>query len=177
MKSQDIDYFAPPETPELGIMLRIKGSYRRYFVACEMRDHGLASVPEAWRQESLTEAFKSMLAHANPRHRGGEDLPNLASGEVEIARVQLLDSIHGEVTSLRARREGGRIALRLVDENDTEFDLPKAVIDSPFTVVELAQFLSDCDPSPLESKCKLGVSSWFYPDLQAAAQRWFRKPR
>jgi len=174
MKSNDIDYFAPPETPELGVMMRIKGSYRRYFVASEMRDHGFDSVPEVWRQESLTEAFKGMLSSKNPRHRGGEDLPDLEPGEVEIARVQLLNSVHGEVTSLRARREGGRIALRLVDEYDTEFDLPEAAIDRPFTAKELAEFLSSCDPSPLESSCKMGVSSWFYPDLQAAAEPFMR---
>lgn len=175
MNSKDIDYFAPLEDPDLSMFLRIKGNYRRYFVAREISENGLDSVPEEWRQESLTEPFKALLGARNPSYRGGEDLPDLEPGEIEIARVQLLDSVHGEVTSLRARRQGGRIALRLVDEYDTDFDLPKAVIDRPFTVRELAQFLSDCDPSPLESSCKLGVSSWFYPDLQVTAEPMIRR--
>ena len=177
MKSQPIDYFAPLEPPELNILLRIKGSYRRYFVAYEIRDKGLESVPEVWCQESLPEAFKEMLGSTHPRYRGGEDLEDLEPGEVEIARVQLLNSVHGEVTSLRAHRTGELIELRMVDEWDTEFTLPYTVIDRPFTAAGLAKFLSDCHPSPLESSCKLGVDSWFYPKLQAAAERWIRKPQ
>jgi len=57
------------------------------------------------------------------------------------------------------------------------FTLPQTFIVRPFTAAKLARFLSECDPSPLESSCQLGVDSWFYPKLQAAAQRWFRKPR
>jgi len=177
MKSKDIDYFAPPEMTEVGILMRIKGNYRRYFVACEIRDNGLDSVPEEWRQESLTEPFKALLGSRNPSYRGGEDLPDLEPGEVEIARVQMVTSVHGEVTSLRARRVGEHIALRLVDEWGTDFTLPETVIERPFTAAKLAWFLSECDPSPLESSCQLGVDSWFYPKLQAAAERWIRKPQ
>ena len=61
--------------------------------------------------------------------------------------------------------------------HQTTFTLPETVIERPFTAAKLARFLSECDPSPLESSCKLGVDSWFYPKLQAAAERWIRKPQ
>ena len=165
------DYFAETNDDGLRVLMRIKGSYRRYFVACAIRDTGLDSVPELWRQESLTEMFKQVLGSRNPSYRGGEDLPDLDPGEVEIARVQLLNSVHGEVTSLRARRQARRIALRVVDEYETEFDLPSTTISKPFTAEELLESLAQCDPSPLESSCKIGVSSWFYPDIETLAAK------
>jgi hypothetical protein len=159
------DYLAEPPTIELAVLMRIKGSWRRLMVAREMKQHGLLSVPDLWRGESIPETLKSMLAAPDPRRRGGEDLPSLAPGEVEIARLQLLDTVHGEVTSLRARRDGARIALRLVDEQRTDFRLPHATIDRPFTSEELMQFLRACHPSPFRSDLRSGLSSWFHPDL------------
>lgn len=59
------------------------------------------------------------------------------------------------------------ITLCLVDEYETEFDLPGDSIDRPFTSAELIRFLADCSPSPLESDCQLRISSSFHDDLQA----------
>jgi len=46
----------------------------------------------------------------------GFDLPTLLPTEVEIARLRLAETVHQEVTSIRARRVGRRIAYRIVDE-------------------------------------------------------------
>lgn len=48
--------------------------------------------------------------------RSGFDLPTLLPTEVEMARLRLAETGHQEVTSIRARRVGRRIAYRIVDE-------------------------------------------------------------
>jgi hypothetical protein len=70
--------------------------------------------------------LKNWLGRQNPQFRGGEDLPDLENGEVEIARLTLANSVHGEVTSLRAKltKEDGKISLRMVDEYESEIKLP-----------------------------------------------------
>jgi hypothetical protein len=107
--------------------------------------------------ESRRNAFASGIGEREP----------LALARDEIARVALVDSVHGEVTSLRAQRGPGSISLCLVDEYETEFDLPRESIDRPFTSAELIRFLAECSPSPLESECQLRISSPFHGDLQA----------
>ncbi len=86
--------------------------------------------------------------------------------EVEVVRVSLVDTIHGEVISLRARKAGGRIQLRLVDEYETEFELPYTAIDAPLSAEDLIKFLASCDPSPFDNECQLEIESQFYKGLQ-----------
>jgi len=55
------------------------------------------------------------------RDRSGRDLRAFPATEVEIVRLQLTETIHEEVTSIRARRVGGRITYRIVSEVLTEY--------------------------------------------------------
>ena len=51
---------------------------------------------------------REALGAIHPQLRSGEDLRPGSRDEVEIARITL-DSVHGEVTSIRARLRSGRI--------------------------------------------------------------------
>ena len=166
MIGKPVDDFAPPSSLEEAIIRRIKGDYRKVFITKTIQQDGLDSIPSLWTGHSLQEMFKGMLTSQNPRNRGGEDLPDLADGEVEIVRVSLADSVHGEVTSLRAQRTSDAILLRLVDEYETEFELPLSEIAQPFSAAELIEFLLGCSPCPLESSCQLRIASPFYKGLQ-----------
>lgn len=100
------DYFAPANSAEDAMLRRIKGNFRRQMISKNILNEGLPSVPELWSAHEISEDFKGILTStAGPRARGGEDLPDLAEGEVEIARLTLVDSVHGKVTSLRAKRD------------------------------------------------------------------------
>jgi hypothetical protein len=167
MSTRPIDYFAPPSSLEEAVVRRIKGNHRKLFIAEAIRQDGLDSIPPQWTAHDLDELFKTMLMSRNPRNRGGEDLPDLDEGEVEVARISLADSVHGEVTSLRARKAGGRIKLRLVDEYQTEFDLPTAELAAPFAAEELVEFFEACEPCPFDTDCRLSIASPFYDGLQA----------
>jgi hypothetical protein len=56
--------------------------------------------------------------------------------------------------------------LRLVDEYETEFEIPHSKIAQPFTAAALIEWFAGCDPCPLESDCQLRIASPFYEGLQ-----------
>lgn len=166
MSNPNIDYFAKPKSLEEAVLRRIKGADRRAMVADLIKRDGLDSIPVELTTQNLDEHRGTWWKLLGWRASGGEDLPNLKKSEVEIARVRNVDTIHGEVTSLRAIRRGKKIQLRLCDEYRTEFTLPTESIDKPFSSSELIRFLADCDPSPFDNECTMEIASPFYTDLQ-----------
>ena len=173
------DYFSPPTTTAQAALRCAKGNMRRAMLASALeRGDSLDSVPDAWLQHDLPAFNKALLQRLHPQARGGEDLPDLLEGEVEIVRITLVDSVHGEVMSLRARKvakKGFRLAL--VDEYQTEYSLPRVKFDRSLTDVELLQLLAATDPCPLRSYCQLKLDSSFYPALDETAERLQVKQR
>jgi len=168
-----IDYFKLAVTAEEEIVRRIKGNYRRQFVSRAMQDEGVGSVPDAWKDHDISEVLKGVLGQQNPRFRGGEDLPDLEEGEVEIARLTLANSVHGEVTSLRAKQDqqSGKISLRMVDEYESKITLPYQLADMPLTLQQVVCLFRDADPSPMKFGCEIEFQSFFHPDLNEVAEQ------
>jgi hypothetical protein len=106
-----------------------------------------------------------------PHGHGGEDLPDLDQGEVEIARLSLVNSVHGEVTSLRAKRDPRdlSILLSMVDEYETKYELPKRKVSAPLTAEEVLVTFRDAEPTPSDTSCQIEFSSFFYPNLDFLA--------
>jgi hypothetical protein len=134
----------------------------------------------------------------------GEYLPDFEGDEVEIARVTLA-STTGDVISIRARRQGGRIRYRIVDEyeGETVFHCAPEESAAPLTMRELVELMNTargegmypdygtglttvwCDfhvdngSSPESMVGFVRVSSEFYPDLrryyEAEAAGWLEK--
>jgi len=174
MKNERPDYFVEASSVEAAVLRGIKGNFRRGMVAKSLltETEGLASIPEPWRAPDISEQLKNVLTStAGPQARGGEDLPDLVQGEVEIARLTLVDSVHGEVTSLRAKRdpEDSSILLSMADEYETEFELPYAQSLSPLTAEEVLVIFRDVEPTPTDTSCQFRLDSFFYPDLDALA--------
>jgi hypothetical protein len=168
-----IDYFKPAVTAEEEMIRRIKGNYRRQFVSRAIQDEGVDSVPEPWKGHEISAVLKGVLGQQHPRFRGGEDLPDLANSEVEIARLTLTNSVHGEVTSLRTKRsvESGKISLGMVDEYESEITLPYRIADMPLTSEQVVSLFRDADPSPTNFGCEFEFQSFFHPDLNETAER------
>src|SRR4030095_12149683 len=143
-----IDYFKSAITAEEAMIRRIKGNYRRQFVSRAIQDEGVDSIPEPWKGHEISAVLKGVLGKQHPRFRDGEDLPDLANGEVEIARLTLTNSVHGEVTSLRAKRimERDKITLRMVDEYESEITLPYRIADMPLTSEQVVSLFRDASP-------------------------------
>ena len=168
-----IDYFSPAETPEEDALRIIKGNFRRVFIEHQIAMEGLESIPPAWLKHNLSEVLSNMLGAKSPNARGGEDLPDLEEGEVEIARLSLTSSVHGEVTSLRARRssDADKISLRMVDEYETEYDLPYESAHASLSDEDVARLFLEAEPCPAETSCEIEVQSYFHPRLSELVER------
>jgi len=165
------DYFKPT-TPVETALHRIKGNMRRAMVLAAIEHDGFDTIPERWLAHDLTDDLKGQLGWQQPNYRGGEDLPDLLDGEVEIARVSLVDSVHGEVTSLRARKDGDdeSILLRIVDEyGDIEYELERDTFHTPRTAAEVLEVFKNSEPCACSSSCEQRFSSNFYPGLDELA--------
>jgi hypothetical protein len=187
VQERDLDY--RPRSyfvtdPESAIMSRIKGAARRATV----RKMGLANVDELTRAESLSATERAAVSRLHPGLMGGEYLPDLEFGEVEIARLEL-KSTTGDVLSFRARWLGTSIQYRLVDEYQSDFLLAFCRSDLPLTLGEMIQVLGEFpeyyrdfnlehadDPKELVDFVR--VSSEFYPELAAyfkeEAEAWYQ---
>ena len=140
----------------------------------------------------LPDAIRTAIGRIHPSLMGGLYLPEFLPNEVEIARVQL-QSVTGDVISVRARPEGGRIAYRVVDEYDTEYSVAPASSTRPLTLEAIASLIENADPDssahgglalgavqmnvidggcdPREMVGFATVTSRFYPELGA----WFER--
>jgi len=176
MNNSRPDYFQPT-TPVETMLRRIKGNTRRAMVIAAVEQDGIDTIPEPWLAHDLSDNLKGALGSQQPDYRGGEDLPDLLDGEVEIARVSLVDSVHGEVTSLRARRDndGSAILLTLVDEygdiSEEEYKLEKSCFSSPLTAEEVLQVFNNSEPCACLQSCEQRFSSDFYPGLDELADK------
>jgi len=125
-----------PTTPAVAETLGIDLDFRPrdYFWA---RDHDLAlpsdiagherremvkrliaagkEVPDGLDANRLDPELRGAWGAMHPMNMGGEYLPPMLDGEVEIARISLR-STTGDQISVRARRSGDRIRYRIADE-------------------------------------------------------------
>jgi hypothetical protein len=170
-KTEMINYFAKPSSEEEAAIRRIKGNFRREFVMRAILGDGISSVPPAWLDHDLSAVLKNFLTGQHPTARGGEDLPDLEKGEVEIARLSLTNSVHAEVTSLRAKKVGKKIELRMVDEYETAIGLPYARVPDPLSDEEVFNLFKDAEPSPMKTGCEFEFQSFFHKTLNG-----FKRP-
>jgi hypothetical protein len=140
-------------------------------IEANLKTDDLEDIPDAWREHNLSAALKDFLGSQHPQARGGEDLPDLQEGEVEIARLSLLNSVHGEVTSLRAKYDESAqlIRLSMVDEYENEYALKKSEFTSSLSAREVLAVFADADPSPVVTSCRIGFTSYYYPDIGSLA--------
>src|SRR6266478_5643404 len=90
--------------------------------------------------DCLGEEDRASLGKIHPSFMGGEYLPDYAEGEVEIARIEL-ESTTADVTSIRVKKEGERIAYLIVDEYETEFNILPTHSDKSLTLSELVRLI------------------------------------
>lgn len=112
-------YWDHPD-PVTAIVAGIRGQNRREmardFLSGRAPDW-LGEIDAGLLEDVLDEETRDALGASHPSWMGGEYLPDLLPGEVEIGRV-VLASVLQDVFSIRARRRRGgrRILYRVVDE-------------------------------------------------------------
>jgi hypothetical protein len=155
-------YWPDSLTPEQ-LLSRIRGK-RRQDIARELyKEFGFTALNEFLVREGLSEEDRTAWGAAGPWCMGGEYLPELEEGEVEIARISLASTTSDQV-SVRARQNGERIRYRIVGEYEEEESmrqqLPFDVTDQPLSLGELMDMVQGAKTS--DSTCPVGIfsSSW-----------------
>jgi hypothetical protein len=123
----------------------IGGAIRRTLLHDAVRRGVLEDVPPAMFADTLGPSLREHLGRIHPALMGGEYLPRLRPGEVEIARI-VLQSVTLDVISVRARPVGTRIAYRVVDEQAgaCRYECRPRTSARPLTLQGLIQLLDTC---------------------------------
>jgi hypothetical protein len=128
----------------------------------------------------LAEETRQAWGRLHPSNMGGEYLPPLRKGEVEIARISIA-SVTADQISVRARRVRERVRYRIVDEYDFRYVCHPAGADAPLSLGELIALMESAsdgasiifpilamnsrDSISDDRSTLITVSSDFYADL------------
>ena len=117
-------------------MLTAEGEQREFY------DNVLGSIdPDILKERADEQFIYRMSSFGSPVWMGGEYLPEVSSGEVEIARIVLPLSTLGDVISVRARFRSGRYRYWVVDEYESEFDIRRKSSIRPLTLGQLIDLI------------------------------------
>ncbi len=173
------------DNPISSFLSSIKGERRRRQVQ-ELLERGDVHEIQDWMLSAeLTDEEREFFASIHPTLMGGEYLPGLEEGEVEIARSSL-QSTTADVISVRARPAGSKIHYRVVDEYETVYACEPVSSDQPLTMGELIHLIEhaeDRGPDGFLEGLRVGagaethaerqenldfvtVTSEFYPELE-----------
>jgi hypothetical protein len=174
------DYFWAADL-KIPLLSGIAGKTRRQLVG-ELVKAG-RPVPDGLDATVLDDEMRQAWGRMHPSNMGGEYLPPLRNGEVEIARISL-QSVTCDQISIRARRLVGRIGYRIVDEYSefwTYVCHPASSV-SPLSLRELIALMETAseggsivfpilrmnarDSTPAELATFITVTSDFYADLR-----------
>ena len=148
MKSSDLSfrpdtYWPESLTPEQ-LLTRIRGKRRQDIARQLYKDYGFGALNAFLVKEGLDEDERSSWGAIGPWCMGGEYLPTLDEGEIEIARISLASTTSDQI-SVRARKDGERIRYRIVGEYEEDesmrHQLPFAVTDQPLSLGELMDMI------------------------------------
>ena len=138
-------------------------------------------VPDGLDAAALDGAMREAWGRIHPSNMGGEYLPPLRKGEVEIARISLA-SVTADQISVRARRVRERIRYRIVDEYSFKYVCRPASSDAPLPLRELIALMESAsdagsiifpilamnsrDSMQAELETFITVTSDFYVDIE-----------
>lgn len=122
------------------VLTTVKGEARRRAAETLIDEGELEAVEGPLVSEIVSERERDALGRLHPMLMGGEYLPDLEPHEIEIARTALR-SVTGDVLSVRARFDRGRIRYRINDEYETEFRSEPEVSDKPLTLGQLIDLI------------------------------------
>lgn len=133
-------YFFPASFADR-LLARIQGAERRKHARRMIETGRIDELPELLAKAVLSPEERHVLGRIHPSLMGGEYLPDMRPGEVEIARIAIA-SMTGDVTSIYARPGKNCIRYRAVDEyqDDTLARPCHRWSRRPLTLGQLAKF-------------------------------------
>lgn len=139
-------YFGPRRL-ENYLISKVKGAVVRARLETLSEQGRHDEVARLLGDEGISEADTRALERLHPMFMGGNYLPGMGDGEVEIARIEIA-SVTFDVTCVFARPQQGLIYYRVVDEygGDTLSGPSEMISDRPLTLGELTDFFLDAWP-------------------------------
>ena len=144
--SEKIDLSYRPQTywpdalDQEQLLSRIQGERRRTIARNILTEEGFVGLNEFLARETLDEEERKYWGGLHPHCMGGEYLPELGLGEVEIARISLA-SVTSDQISIRALHAGATIRYIVCDEYDTYSELAFTESERPLSLGELIAFI------------------------------------
>ena len=129
------------------LLATVKGTERRNEVERLIAAGRILDIEDWLAHSALNESTRELIGSFHPRFMGGEYLPNLGVGEVEIARIELA-SVTSDVISIRAKQRSGRIYYSIQDEYETNFKIKPTWSKQPLTlnqIIDLIETATDKD--------------------------------
>lgn len=158
-------------------MSRITGTVRRGMAELLHESTGTAIPDDPPFEEQLTDEARKALGSIHPMFMGGEYLPPLEDGEVQIARLEYVFTTTYDVKAVLARPTDTGISYRIVDEYGDECDDPGRFTfspthtEAPLSLGELVHLLEQAEDSYLTVYSDTFVLDYFlsndYPDRTA----------
>ena len=139
-------YFFPMGLDKF-LLATVKGTERRNEVERLIAEGRILDIEDWLAHSAIDESTRKLIGSFHPRFMGGEYLPNLGAGEVEIARIELA-SVTSDVISIRAKQRSGRIYYSIQDEYETNFKIKPAWSKQPLTlnqIIDLVETATDKD--------------------------------
>ena len=180
------DYFAHYDL-QTELLTHVRGRVRRAAIRDALEKGELDDIPIPIRVAELDPVDRQLIGQVHPMFMGGEYLPRMKAGEVEIARISIQSTTY-DVTVMSARRIGTRIHYRVVDEygGDTLRQLTTRTSVRPLGMGQMVDFflnawdLMACLEENFE--CDLGGmldffhgESEFYPYFDAVLREKVKK--
>ena len=144
----NIDYEFRPKSywdisdPLEAILKNVKGTNRRQMIRDYWDTGRIEELFDTHLLDELGEEERSRLGQIHPSFIGGEYLPPYGKREVEIARIELA-STTSDVISIRAKKEGEKIAYSVVDEYETEFHVSPRSSGKPLSLAQLIDLIDN----------------------------------
>lgn len=169
-------YFGP-QTLDAYLLANVKGAMVRDTLQTLSNEGRRDEVRSLLGADGISSDITKALEKRHPMFMGGNYLPNMKDGEIEIARIRI-DSTTCDITSVYARHDQGEIRYRIVDEydGDTMEEATEMTSTHPLTLGELTDFfltawpLADCVISNFDNDLDGGLGfftaeSNFYPEF------------
>jgi len=131
-----------PMTAEKLLLSRVKGTWRRDILEMAVEEDRLLEVDPFFTATSLTDDERKARSAVHPSFMGGEYLPDFEDEEVEVARIEL-NSVTGDVISVRGSQTQDGFRYRVVDEYDNECLLEpnEITVEKPLCLGDFGKFV------------------------------------
>ncbi len=170
------NYFKPQKLAYY-LLANVKGAVVREKLQALLNEGRHAEVSDLLGTNGIPKDDHKALERLHPMFMGGNYLPDMNDGEIEIARIRIASTTY-DVVSVYARQDRGVIHYRIVDEyiGETLVETTEMTSSQPLTLGEFTDFflnswrLTDCLISNFDDDLEKSLAffvaeSNFYPDF------------